>query len=77
MPRDAAKPLRAYFETGTASGLSVRNVAARLEQLNLPGHHFHALRGERRWSIRVTGNWRITFGWGGADAVELDLEDDH
>jgi proteic killer suppression protein len=35
------------------------------------------LRGERRWSIRVTGSWRITFGWDGNDAVDLDLEDYH
>jgi proteic killer suppression protein len=84
-----SKPLRAYFETGTVSGVSVRNAerlgrmlramddASLPEQMNLPGFHFHALRGERRWSIRVTGNWRITFGWDGADAVDVDLEDYH
>jgi proteic killer suppression protein len=47
------------------------------EQVNLPGYHFHALRGEGRWSIRVSGNWRITFGWDGVDAVDVDLEDYH
>jgi proteic killer suppression protein len=84
-----SKPLRVYLETGRASGLGVRSVervarmlraldaAARPEQLNLPGYHFHALRGERRWSIRVTGNWRITFGWDGVDAIDVDLEDYH
>jgi proteic killer suppression protein len=84
-----SKPLRVYFETGTASGLNVPNVervgrmlraldnATRPEQVNLPGYHFHALRGERRWSIRVTGNWRITFGWDGADASDVNLEDYH
>ncbi len=84
-----SKALRAYFETGKAGGLSVQNVArvgrmlraldaaARPEHLNLPGYRFHVLQGERRWSIRVTGNWRITFGWDGADAIELDLEDYH
>ena len=51
--------------------------ATRPEQLNLPGFHWHALQGEARWSIRVTGNWRITFGWDGADAVAVDLEDYH
>jgi proteic killer suppression protein len=53
------------------------DAATRPEQLNLPGYHFHALRGERRWSLRVTGNWRITFGWDGADALGVDLEDYH
>jgi toxin HigB-1 len=84
-----SKALRVYFETGKSGGLSVQNVArvgrmlrvlddaTRPEHLNLPGYRFHALHGERRWSIRVTGNWRITFGWDGADAVELDLEDYH
>jgi proteic killer suppression protein len=84
-----SRALRAYFETGNARGLSVPNVirvgrmlramdaATRPEQLNLPGYHFHALRGERRWSLRVTGNWRITFGWDGADAIDVDLEDYH
>jgi proteic killer suppression protein len=83
------KALRVYFETGATRSLSVPNaerigrilraldVATRPEQMNLPGHHFHALRGAKRWSVRVTGNWRITFGWAGADAVDVDLEDDH
>jgi toxin HigB-1 len=84
-----SRPLRAYFETGRGSSLSVPNVArvgrilraidaaTRPEQLNLPDYHFHALRGARRWSLRVTGNWRITFGWNGADAIDVDLEDYH
>ena len=84
-----SKALRVYFETGNARGLNVQN-AARIrrmllaldaatlpEQLNLPGYFFHSLRGERRWSIRVTGNWRITFGWDGNDAIDVNLEDYH
>jgi toxin HigB-1 len=81
--------LRRYFEIGDTSGLSAPNVsrigrmlraldaATRPEHVNLPGYFFHALRGPRRWSIRVSGNWRITFGWDGADAIEIDLEDYH
>jgi toxin HigB-1 len=84
-----AKALRAFFEDGDSSGLSVPNVArvrrmllaldaaSEPQQLNLPGYFFHGLRGERRWSIRVSGNWRITFGWEGADAIHVDLEDYH
>jgi proteic killer suppression protein len=83
------RALRRYFEAGDPSGLSVPNVArvgrmlraidaaARPEQLNLPGFYWHLLQGETRWAIRVTGNWRITFGWDGADAVAVDLEDYH
>ncbi|MGQ0677018.1 MAG: type II toxin-antitoxin system RelE/ParE family toxin [Rhodospirillales bacterium] len=83
------KALGRFFESGNAKGLSVRNVArvarmlralddaARPESVNLPGYHFHALHGARRWSVRVTGNWRITFGWDGVDAIDVDLEDYH
>ena len=53
------------------------DAATRPEQLNLPGYYFHTLRSMRRWSLRVSGNWRITFGWDGADAIDVDLEDYH
>ena len=33
--------------------------------------------GVERWTIPVIGNWRITFGRDGADAVAVDLEDYH
>ena len=84
-----SKPLRHYFETGAARGLNVPNAgrigrmlralddATQPEQVNLPGFRFHALHGERRWSIRASGNWRITFGWDGMDAIDVDLEDYH
>lgn len=84
-----SKALQAYFGTGKPRGLSVPNVervsrmlavlddAIRAEDANLPGYRFHRLQGEKRWSIRVSGNWRITFGWDGADAVDVDLEDYH
>lgn len=85
------KALRRFFETANPRGLSVqdsRRVARILaalddaeqpEDMNLPGYHFHGLTGDQkgRYSVRVTGNWRITFGWDGADAVEIDLEDYH
>jgi len=83
------KALQAFFVKGSTKGLSVPNAdrvgrvlavlddAARPEDANLPGYRFHALQGEPRWSIRVTGNWRITFGWDGVDAIDVDLEDYH
>jgi toxin HigB-1 len=32
-----------------------------------------------RFAVRVTGNWRLTFGWDahGPSAVEVDYEDYH
>ena len=86
-----SKALRRLAEHGDASKLSVPNVArierilARLdaalvpEDMNLPGYRFHGLKGrdKGRFAIDASGNWRITFGWNGMDAIEVDLEDYH
>jgi len=46
--------------------------------MNIAGLHFHGLRGNpKRRSVRVTGNRRITFGWSGEKAPEIDFEDYH
>jgi proteic killer suppression protein len=47
--------------------------------MNAPGLRFHTLAGDMkgRHSVSVSGNWRITFGWFGENAVEVDLEDYH
>ncbi len=85
------KGLRRFAEKGDASRLSVQNpdrirrVLARLdaarapEQVGAPGFRFHALRGDQRgrYAVDASGNWRITFGWEGEDAVDVDLEDYH
>ena len=86
-----SKALRRFVEHGDASKLSVPNVArverilARLdaavlpEDMNLPGFRFHGLKGrdKGRYAVDASGNWRITFGWDGKDAVEVDLKDYH
>jgi proteic killer suppression protein len=80
------RALRRYFEAGEPSRLSVPNVARvgrivrALDAATRPacqGSTGTRLQGEARWTIRVTGNWRITFAWDGADAVAVDLEDYH
>ena len=60
-----------------ARQLTVLNSATRPEDMNLPGFYFHGLKGEGRWSVRVTGHYRLTFAWDDPDAVEVDLEDYH
>jgi proteic killer suppression protein len=58
--------------------LQLLEAAAKPEDMNLSGFRFHSLRGpEKRSSVRVTGNYRITFGWLGENAVEIDYEDYH
>lgn len=86
-----SKALRRLVEQGDASKLSVPNIRrvetilARLdgamvpEDLNLPGYRFHGLKGKDkgRSAVDASGNWRITFGWDGKDAIDIDLEDYH
>lgn len=86
-----SKSLRRFVEQGDASKLSVPNVrrvqiilarldaATRLEQMDAPGLRFHQLKGQDkgRFAVDASGNWRITFGWDGKDAVDVDLEDYH
>ena len=45
----------------------------------LPGLVLHPLKGDRKgsWSVRVSGNWRITFAFVGTDADAVDYEDYH
>ncbi len=49
------------------------------QDLDLPGYRLHPLRGDRKgfWSIRISGNWRMIFRFGGGDAYDVDLVDYH
>ena len=85
------KGLRRFAEKGDASKLSVQNPdrlrrilvaldAARAPaHMDLPGLQFHLLKGadKGRCSVWASGNWRVTFGWSGEDAIDIDLEDYH
>ena len=85
------KGLKLLFETGSYRGvpahmvdriirrLDVLEAAAAIRDLDQPGFGLHELMGARRgtWSVRVTGNWRITFTFRDGDAFDVDLEDYH
>ena len=47
--------------------------------MNLPGLRLHELKGrdKGRWSVWVSGNWRVTFSFEGIDAIDVDYEDYH
>lgn len=55
------------------------DASATPDDMNLPGFGFHQLRGRNsgRYAVSVSANWRITFGWKGEDAIEIDFEDYH
>lgn len=53
-------------------------VASEPQDLNVAGYRFHGLRGRpQRGTVRVSGNYRMTFGWSGENARDVDLEDCH
>ena len=49
--------------------LQLLEVAGQPRHMNITSLRFHSLQGNpKRWSVRVTGNNRITFGWSGESA---------
>lgn len=59
--------------------LSILDAAETIDEANIPGYRLHSLTGDRQgyWSMKVTGNWRITFRFVEGYAQDLDLEDYH
>lgn len=86
-----SKGLERFATKGDASKLSVQNPkritrilraldAAKLpSDMNIPGWRWHPLgkMAPGRYAVEASGNWRITFGWDGEDAIDVDLEDYH
>jgi len=85
------KGLERFFLRGTKSGIQVKhasklrlilgrlNASQSPKDMNLPGHYLHQLGGDRHgtWSVRVSGNWRVTFRFDEGDAEVVDYEDYH
>jgi len=85
------KGLEAFYRTGTTRGvqaehtvklrriLALLDVAAGPEDLNMPSFKLHQLKGELRgyWSVRVNGNWRVTFRFVGVDVELVNYVDYH
>ena len=83
--------LERFFVKGTKAGIQakhekrIRLILARLhastslKDMDLPGLRLHELKGKRKgtWAVNVSENWRITFVFDGADAVDVNYEDYH
>ena len=83
--------LERFFTKGTKAGIQAKHekrlrlILARLhasvspQDMDLPGLKLHELKGKRKetWAVNVSGNWRITFVFDGADVVNVNYEDYH
>jgi proteic killer suppression protein len=83
--------LERFFLSGSKAGIRpehaerLRLVLGRLaaavsaQDMDLPGLRLHPLKGrlKGRWSVTISGNWRVTFSFSGKDAVQVDYEDYH
>lgn len=85
------KGLQTFFETGSKAGIQpahadklserllLLNRAKDVRELNLPAYRLHQLKGDRNdiWSIRISGNWRLTFRFSDGDVYIINYEDYH
>ena len=77
--RDDASRLNPAHTGRISRILSVLATAQGPVELDFPGFRLHQLTGNRQgvWSVRVSGNWRITFRFVDGQAVDIDVEDYH
>lgn len=80
-----------FFLTGSKAGIQPAHapkLALQLFQLNrsrsfrdmnAPGWELHELRGNLvgHWSVKVNGNWRLTFTFQNENAILVDYQDYH
>ena len=85
------KGLERFFNTGSKLGIQpshaekLRLILGRLnasvapEDMDLLGLFLHPLSGNRTgtWSVKVSGNWRVTFNFVGPHAESVNYEDYH
>lgn len=59
--------------------LDLLDAAESIQGLNITGSHLHQLKGDRKgtWSLRASGNWRLTFSIRDGYDFDVDLEDYH
>jgi proteic killer suppression protein len=59
--------------------LAALDTALTIDDMDLPGFRLHRLKGEfaGRWSVTVSGNWRLTFKFQDGNATIVDYGDYH
>ncbi len=59
--------------------LGLLDVAADVQDMNLPQFRLHELKGDRKgqWAVTVRANWRIVFRFVDGEAEDVDFVDYH
>ena len=87
----AHKGLEKFFLTGNMQGIQAQHAAklarlldrldaaAKVEDMGFPGSGLHPLKGDLRshWSVKISGNWRLTFRFENGDAHIVNYQDYH
>lgn len=85
------KGLQRFFETGSKKGinpdhgrrlsqlLTALDEAEEVVDMDQPGWKLHPLKGDLadHWSVKVNGNWRMTFVFEDGNAYVVDYQDYH
>lgn len=85
------KGLETFFFTGSLKGvqpkhkaklrlqLALLDASVEAKDMNKPGWDLHRLKADKRgvWSVKVNGNWRMTFRFENGHAHIVNYEDYH
>jgi proteic killer suppression protein len=71
--------LEKFYETGSKAGIQPTHAADNVAAMDAPGWNLHSLQGSLtgHWSVKVNGNWRLTFRFIAGDAEVVDYQDYH
>lgn len=85
------KGLEKFYLLGNKSGIQEKhaqrlrlilnrlNLITEINDIDIPGLNLHKLKGELKeyWSLKVSGNWRITFKFENENVYIVDYQDYH
>lgn len=85
------KGLEAFFYEGTTKGIQAKHAArlgrqldrldsaTAIQDMEVSGYDLHPLKGKLKghWSVKVSGNWRLTFRFEDGNAYVVNYQDYH
>lgn len=59
--------------------LTALNAICHPDEMDVPGYHYHALKGDRdsQYAVTIRANWRLVFEWDGDHVIRVRQEDYH